>query len=689
MAKFIAINTTSSRDSETSVIFQLRKQGKLLEAFEEVKKLLPDGYPQNKISITDQNTKWLAIALKCVVSDLINNEKNNNTNDKVGISELVHLLDGIDTQYDESSRRYIESIKRKANADYSYIEKEREIPKEGDQQQAISLLNTYIERTQDFSVAISLGWRIYFQIKYLLSCSMLNCIEIKKFLKEYFSLKLQPQQNENNRKLHSCILIAAKKFYQLIQNKDTKTIGEKNFIFSNFLVQWDLSNLTSEDWKKDPKSEYPALAVDVIKKGAQNVLSEKQPKTKTLEYLCPYIEKAINLEKDNIWLHLYFSRILQKIGKTDDSICHILSVIKNKTDAWWAWAEFGKIYISKGNIELGVSCLCKALLINKNNESYKINVHKNLAEILYKNHDLSHSKAEYINYFSSASKINNELESIKSSEWYLNTTACPDMQDFYELQSNKANEVLYEDIPWTEAILGPEITFKIENKTKRKRVIYISPIRKNILDTAEKIEVSRNEYDFSSFKEGSSLKIKGEFKDNLFHLYLLKKDDSNNSDIIKNVFAYIYDTDKNKNLFFAIIKEKCTVKDSIDKLRRINAGKNSVIKISVCSEYNKKTNQNNIKIIDILDKGEVTDLSADAVKEFSGNIEIITDEYDHDKIKFGFVDGIFIPENTIVKKNIHSGDFVKGKAISSFNNKKKTWGYKAISLELSKEISKA
>lgn len=685
-------NNITPRKDKTTAVFALRKQGKIVEAFEEVKKLLPNDYPKTKLSITDESTKWLAIALKCVVFDLIKIEIDKNSQDKNLISYLIYLLDGIDTQYDESSRKAIELIKRKINVNYIYIKQEKEIPHEGDQQQAISLLKTYIKNTQDFSVALSLGWRISFQIKHLLSNKLLNCLEIKKYLKEYFCLKLQPQQNENNRKLHRFILIIAKKFYSLIQKENTKTIGEKKFNFSNFIVSWDLSNLTDDDWNKDPKSNFNSLAVDTIQKAAKNALSEKQPFCKTLEYLCPYIEKAIMKESNNIWLHLYLSRILQKLGKTDDSICHMVTVIKNKTDAWWAWSELGEIYSSKNNNELSESCFCKALLINKESESYKLNTHKRLAEILYKKHDYSHSKTEYEKYFSSASKISNDLERLRSAEWYLNTVACQDMLEFYEKQSNRANEVLYEDIPWIDAILGPEISFKIENKIKRKRIIYISPIRKNLLDTAEKIEVSCSEYNFSSLKEGSYLQIKGEFKDEKFHMYLLKKV-NNNSNILKSVFAYIYDTNQAKNIFFAVIKEKCTIKDSIEKLKQIKAEKNSVIKVCVCSEYNKKTKQNKMKVVNILGKGDITDLFPNAIKEDSGTINVISDNnytyddnYDDDNdvyenIKFGFVNSIFIPANLIIKKNIHDKDLVTIKAVSTFDAKKHSWGYKAIDLE--------
>ncbi len=675
-------NNNFTSHSGTSTIFQLRKQGKISEAFEELKRQLPNNYPQEKVSITDQNTKWLAIAIKCVVSDLIKIETNKNTKDTVFLAYLVQLLDGIDTGDDESAESSIESLKRKANPDYILIEQEKEIPHEGSQKKAISLLKKYINSTHDIYYTLSLGWRIYFQIIFLLSGKPIICFKVKNYLKEYFNLKLNPKIDENNLKLHRCILIAAKKFYTETQKQETKIVGDRNFIFSNFLYKWDLSNLTNEDWKKDPNNNYKPLAVSVIEKGAQNFSKQEKPDPRVLYNLFPYIEKAINQDKDdNVWLHLHFSRILQKMNKTDESVCHLLSVIEEKTDAWWAWKELGEIYISQGNIELAESCFCKALLISKNNESYKINVHKELAEILYNKHDIPRSKAEYLKYFSSASKISHELESLKSSEWYLTATACTDMQDYYEIQANKANDVLYENLPWIDAILGPEIRFKVENKTKRKRIIYVSPIRQNLLDTAEKIDVPCNGYDFSSLNVGSSLQVKGEYKGNLFHMYLCKKADNNNSAIVKTVFAYIYNVDKNNELFFAVIKEKCTVKDSIKKLRQIPPRIGSVIKISVCSEYNKKTNQDNIKIIDILDKGELTDLSSDAIVDRCGEIRIITDDCDKNKIKFGFVDGIFVPENIIDINKFHNGDFVKIKAISSFNNKKKIWSYKAISLE--------
>ena len=48
----------------------------------------------------------------------------------------------------------------------------------------------------------------------------------------------------------------------------------------------------------------------------------------------------------------------------------------------------------------------------------------------------------------------------------------------------------------------------------------------------------------------------------------------------------------------------------------------------------------------------------------------------------GFTDdGIFIPPPLIRKNNISDGDFVTGKAILNYNQKRSEWGWKAITID--------
>jgi hypothetical protein len=68
---------------------------------------------------------------------------------------------------------------------------------------------------------------------------------------------------------------------------------------------------------------------------------------------------------------------------------------------------------------------------------------------------------------------------------------------------------------------------------------------------------------------------------------------------------------------------------------------------------------------------------AGVLKEFKGRIQIIR------KKGFGFIDDIFFPAPLLSGKGIENHDNLSGKAIISFNDKKKEWGWKAVSIERS------
>ncbi len=67
-------------------------------------------------------------------------------------------------------------------------------------------------------------------------------------------------------------------------------------------------------------------------------------------------------------------------------------------------------------------------------------------------------------------------------------------------------------------------------------------------------------------------------------------------------------------------------------------------------------------------------LTSDAIKDFEGTIRIKTPQ------NFGFAEEIFIDTKIIAERKLTDGQLVKGKAILSFNKKKKEWGWKAIEL---------
>jgi len=65
------------------------------------------------------------------------------------------------------------------------------------------------------------------------------------------------------------------------------------------------------------------------------------------------------------------------------------------------------------------------------------------------------------------------------------------------------------------------------------------------------------------------------------------------------------------------------------------------------------------------------DTPVKAIKEFKGAIHILPQG-------FGFVEDVFVPANLIEKRALENNNKIKGRAILSYNKRKKQWGWKAL-----------
>ena len=68
------------------------------------------------------------------------------------------------------------------------------------------------------------------------------------------------------------------------------------------------------------------------------------------------------------------------------------------------------------------------------------------------------------------------------------------------------------------------------------------------------------------------------------------------------------------------------------------------------------------------------DSSSEAIKDFEGVLNIRPNN------NFGFIDDNFVESKFIEDNNLADGQFIRGKAILSFNRKKETWGWKVLTI---------
>ncbi|MBV7440731.1 hypothetical protein KRX57_04800 [Weeksellaceae bacterium TAE3-ERU29] len=87
----------------------------------------------------------------------------------------------------------------------------------------------------------------------------------------------------------------------------------------------------------------------------------------------------------------------------------------------------------------------------------------------------------------------------------------------------------------------------------------------------------------------------------------------------------------------------------------------------------KGNEENNFYQVQTLRKADINETS-EAIKSFEGKLKIIPQG-------FGFIEDVFIDSGIINRSNLLDGSFYKGRAILSFNKKKKEWGWKVLNVE--------
>ncbi len=143
------------------------------------------------------------------------------------------------------------------------------------------------------------------------------------------------------------------------------------------------------------------------------------------------------------------------------------------------------------------------------------------------------------------------------------------------------------------------------------------------------------------------------------------------SNILEEIAVVEFVNRNKKILSFIISKEKFGFFRYGQNLSNIKIG--DILKIRV-----KNKNKNFYELLTARKLDDNTELKT--IKKFEGRIKIIS------KLGFGFVDEVFINRVLIENNQINQNDKIIGKAIMSFNKKKKEWGWKAfvIKSELSR-----
>ncbi len=272
-------------DNDSKKIFQLRRERKLVEAYD----LAVKCYGQ------DQSDEWLNKAYAWVLIDIIKNEIKANSFDKA--KAFFQQLDSIKFfSIDDILQKQINFLRPKININYQEILQADSDSKNGNHTEALSKfrqLNNDNKLSPDSCE--SYGWTVYRYLKN--EDGKLEILELKRLLNEYLKLN-----NPKPSMLHSFIL---QKAMSLAKQHNEFNIYE-------FFKVWNPAYLRDEDkeeqYNEKDKKTYSSLLVRILKEFVnknyqidivflQNNIKERKLIIDTIREA--YFWKIFNLHKEN------------------------------------------------------------------------------------------------------------------------------------------------------------------------------------------------------------------------------------------------------------------------------------------------------------------------------------------------------------------------------------------------------
>lgn len=624
--------------SNSTEVFALRRAEKFDEAFELASQI-----------IEEANDGWNAKAFVYCLNDQI--KKAVSVKDYAFASLLAEKFNliKIDTT-DDILVKTVNSAKTLADEEKKIIKDAKEQSKLGNHQEALTLFREAIKKfPNDIDLSEQFAWELHKEGKLIFDAPNLETIKVRTLLSEYMALK-----NERPSRLHSMFLRFADKIME-----------SEDFNFVVFLRMWNLENLRDEDFEpfiKEDGTKFSSLAEKVIQHNAKLILNKKL--VNEVEPFLPYLNIGINKFKDNIWLTYYNAKLLHLIGRNEEAIEFLKPVVKEKITEWWSWNYLAELIEDTDN-ELNKSCLCKALMC-KTEEKFLINVRLKMIKILINNELWNEAKTE-INIITESKKLEdkpipNDILTYQNTEWYQKSEIRKSNFDYYQQNKQLAEEFIFSSLPWTDACLGQSFTLP-DKPNKPRRKIFIQGSNSII-----EISVSDKKFNTIKYKEGSPIKIKGEYIERAFQPYLLERRTGNEFwDIFAEKVGVIDHINHEKGFIHILINQRidCIIKFE-DIKGKFYIGSNVAVRL----KETKKGIETFYKVL----TSKLTDKETDNAiqKNFKGTIRISG--------AIGFTDDIFIENRLISEHQINENEIICGVAILNYNKKKSTWGWKAISI---------
>ncbi|MBQ8707568.1 MAG: hypothetical protein IJ523_05725 [Succinivibrionaceae bacterium] len=577
----------------------------------------------------------------------------------------------------------------------SLLQQAMALPKDQQNQLAAQLLSEYRRLSGDTSRDLTLGWRLYRACKEALACPRPDFHQIKSWLNTYFKLNIPRDKRDL---LHRCMLIIGVSLHRSL--KKLNNPRAEQFRFASFLRIWNPENLGPDYWAKEEGNDFKPLAAEAISRAVGELAKDRSAPPELLEFYLPYARQMAEREPDYIWHTLYLSRILARLGNLQEAEEKLLVVVREYPDVSWAWAELAELVAGR-DPDLSVSCCCRALS-NPTDEQFKINIHRNLAQLLYAAGDYPRAKNEFLLYLDGKSRPSDEDYAVQNQDWF---TGCEPLAEdaFYARMSGRAYELLCSGCERCRAVVGEMVEFTTpDGKKKQKRKLYAdldfdfgdmdgalpaSVKEATLLD----LSVSEKAAAEHGLAQGDLVELAGRGEGREFSLFSFRKieggaEQSEGEDMLPHpVAALVTGVDRKSGNLNCLAVRGVTFRIPTELVPAgTDAGIGSCLHVGLSCRFAKKEPDHPIvNAIAVLGEADLSELPEGIARRFSGRLSVPEGK------NFGLVklskskknrnagDSVFVSPAELADADLADGDMVQGLACLQYNRKKETWGMAA------------
>jgi hypothetical protein len=237
-----------------------------------------------------------------------------------------------------------------------------------------------------------------------------------------------------------------------------KLLKETNY-YIKFADWWNFENFMPEDFQKEQmpngrevmaiaEQAYIAYAKHLLP--IQNQFAESNFDREKAQAFVLVLENIVDQYPQFQYPPYFLAKLLLALGDKEHMLSALLPFAKKKQNDFWVWTILAEALAFSPEPDQVFACYCKALSC-KSPEEMLVSLRQKMArELIYKGF-LIEAKTEIEILLEARTKhgfkIPDEVQIWQNEEWYINTQAGKNNNEFYKKYIHIAESILFNDVP--------------------------------------------------------------------------------------------------------------------------------------------------------------------------------------------------------------------------------------------------